>query len=333
MVKEGHVDSISIQTWCILALQPGHFQVALRLHILQAHRKFLPSTLNDHLYIPSPTVLLNPLLFLTGVAARLSMSFAAAGMAPWQRNTNFPPPPPLPGTAYIPVSARQSFANFSVPPPPPPPGYVPPRVHAGVPVVPHQPQPTTPSGVQARKKVEWPPGTRDYVQRSFAVDNQIPGVQKPDIEARLKQVITEITQGQRLYSTDWKTLPLPQQMIVQERTTSAPGIASPPSWIAPPPVLTGPHLPGPMEYNIRKRKSNEMSSETDDMVSTPPWRTNKAHGSLEDRISFVPTSEKRPKVEANMSKSQANLDHRRKRFEDSRSGSNSPKTSMDGAKN
>ena len=242
--------------------------------------------------------------------------------------------------AYIPVAARQSFH----PSLPPPPTYVPVPLPSGIP--PAQANTTTmtnsssaknsslqPSSNPPRKKVVWSQDVRNYVQRSFAAENQIGGIQKPDIEAKLKNIITEATQSGRLDTVDWKQIPLPQQMILEERSANLHTVPPPPpTWLPPSDVPRAPEtfVPGPLPRdNLRKRKSGELGSEPDDTRLATPWRSRTAPTSLEDRVSFAPASDKRLKLDhqpIGSSKFNANLENRKKRFDEIRSGSYSPQS-------
>jgi hypothetical protein len=179
-----------------------------------------------------------------------------------------------------------------------------------------------------KKKVTWSPEVRDYVNRSFAVANSISGITKAQVEAKLKDIITAATQSGQLDTLNWGELPLPQQMIQDERNRA---LFAP---VSPPPMVAGPvsidatsrkhQFPsdGP-----RKRKSTELSTGFE-AGPTPPWRVNaQPISSLADRITTAP-KEKRPKLDmsSSVSKSNASLEFRRKRFEDGRNESNSPRT-------
>lgn len=251
------------------------------------------------------------------------MYSSASGRPPWQSSNSYAPINSQ--NAYISVPARQTFGHQSNPLPPP--YYVPPPLNSQQPYVPPaslSPTSTAPS-VPPKKKINWSPEVRDYVNRSFARENSIPEVTGPEIESRLKQIITDATTHGRLETTNWAQLPLPQQMIQEERIRA---LLAP---LSPPPIPTPSSTDGPANSyqplqtdGPRKRKSTEMEN----VISIPPWRTNgQGSGSLADRVSFAP-NEKRPKLDMSksVSKSNANLESRKKRFEDSRAGSNSPRT-------
>lgn len=163
--------------------------------------------------------------------------------------------------AYIPVQARRSFAHTST--------------TAMVP----QPQPTT---TQApRKRVEWPAPLRSYVQRSFAPENQLPGVNRQEMEVKLKGVITEAAEKGQLEKINWDALPLPQVMIQNERNQilTNPAVSG---WSDS--LLTAAQKPDTVTEDVsRKRKSAEYG----DKDSCPPWRQTNNHHAFGDRKGLV----------------------------------------------
>lgn len=159
--------------------------------------------------------------------------------------------------------------------------------------------------------------------------NKIDGIDRADVEAKLKAVITAAKQNGTIDNIDWSTMPLPQQMLLEERKRSV--LAPPPpipSWL--PGSITAQPLNSriPPQEALRKRKSSELTTDNDDTGSTPPWRK-KNGNAFEDRVTFAPNNDKRQKKDhlGNItSKFGADLESRKKRFEDTRSGSNSPYT-------
>ena len=161
---------------------------------------------------------------------------------------------------------------------------------------------------------EWPPAVRQYVQRSFAEPNTIAGIGKHEMEKKLKEIITSAAESNTLHTVDWANLPLPQQMIVDERN----------KMYTMPVAKTSEQLSNLQVHNFdaspprahtKKRKSSEQPEKQPAEEKTPPWRNNKTQTSFESRISFP---EKRPRIEApngTTSKSPANLENRRRRFE------------------
>ncbi|KAM7187457.1 hypothetical protein V8F33_011197 [Rhypophila sp. PSN 637] len=73
-----------------------------------------------------------------------------------------------------------------------------------------------------KKKIVWPDSVRSYVSRSFAdIDPSIP---KADIEAKLKETITQATDKGILFSIDWSTMPLGGHPIPSEACCSRPSV-------------------------------------------------------------------------------------------------------------
>lgn len=185
--------------------------------------------------------------------------------------------------------------------------------------------PPPPTHQPPRQKVVWSQDVRDYVNRSFAKTAEKHDVSKEEIEAKLKEIITDATQNGKLDTINWKDLPLPQQMIQEERNRALLAPMTPSSIPPYVPVTVSttsyyhqPDIP-------RKRKSTELSTDSEISSQQPPWRANGQ--SLADRVSFSP-QEKRPKLDMSksVSKTTASLESRRRRFEDMRGGSDSPRT-------
>ncbi|KAK2739582.1 hypothetical protein FQN57_006544 [Myotisia sp. PD_48] len=178
------------------------------------------------------------------------------------------------------------------------------------------PQPNNPSS-DSRKKVEWPPAVREYVQRTFYPENQIPGVARTEMEAKLKHMITEAAGNDTLTTIDWCALPLPQELIRNERNQ-------------PVPSTTSPGAPNGFSSGIQslalspKRKSPDISTtgDDDDASNLPPWRKANNRNNFEDRISYPALADKRRRIEeAGMKESskfsRTALETRKRRFESS----------------
>lgn len=146
------------------------------------------------------------------------------------------------------------------------------------------------------------------------------------MERKLKETITQANEKNTLDTTDWDSLPLPQQLIQNERTTSAihgyGGLSSAMPWHAPAPKdLTNGGFP-PLS---KKRKSSDLQYDpsADDPTtaqSTVPWRkTNKRNLNLEDRMTFPSKASDPTLYPSPSSKYQkyqnGNLEKRQKRFE------------------
>ena len=252
--------------------------------------------------------------------------FSTSGNTPWQSNGGFSHPQPH--AAYIPVPTRNPYGSSL--PPPPPPTFIPqPLNHpAHLPPPPPPAMATQNQTAEQRKKVEWPPAVRDYVNRSFAAESELPGVAKHEMEKRLREVITNAAQSNMLNAYNWETMPTPQQMVLEDRKRAALGsfMSNSPGFLPPPPPL--PFMIGSNQYPgapgtevLRKRKSSEMNVDTENRSGTqPPWKVKKG-GALEDRMS---APDKRPKFDNSpISSKSKDLETRRRRF-DNKSGSASP---------
>ncbi|KAL4869376.1 hypothetical protein BDV12DRAFT_168031 [Aspergillus spectabilis] len=205
-------------------------------------------------------------------------------------------------TAYIPVKARRSLATPT------------PKITT---TVSSQPATTTADSADSapRKRVEWPAPVRMYVQRSFAPDQQIVGVSREEMETKLKSVITDAANNDTLDKIDWHLLPLPQVMVQNDKTRI---LANPEAstWGSPYAAQTYKHDAATDDMS-RKRKSAEYQMDTN---AHPPWRQTNKTNAFEDRITYSPT-DKRQRIDfKNSSKSKANLEMRRKRFEEPRGG-------------
>ena len=154
------------------------------------------------------------------------------------------------------------------------------------------------------------------------------GVSRQDMEAKLKEIIADSASKNTLHSTDWASLPLPQQVIQAERAASA--------------------IPGPMPTdsqwgtafssvsvqqtnvntngaNSKKRKSADWESPQAAHLVQPPWRAAANERNVfEDRISYPDKRQRGGTPGKGSSKSQNHLESRKKRFEDARSRYVSP---------
>ncbi|PKY05873.1 hypothetical protein P168DRAFT_250818 [Aspergillus campestris IBT 28561] len=226
----------------------------------------------------------------------------STGMPPWRSGsavvTATPKVAGHAAPAYIPVQARRSLAT-----PAPTKSAVsqPPSVSS---------QPST-TEASARKRVEWPAPVRSYVQRCFAPENQMVSVSRQEMEAKLKSVITTAAERDELHTTNWDVLPLPQVMVQNERNRilASPNVSA---WGA---ASTA----SPRKFDTaaneasKKRKSAEYHG---DANGAPPWRQTNSQVPFEDRISYSPTDKRQRIDQKNPSKSKANLELRKKRFED-----------------
>lgn len=221
--------------------------------------------------------------------------------------------------AYIPVQVQHGFSQHT-PQPRVAYGYVsPPSQLAQNPQTATIQAPVTPSSTQApaqQQKIDWPDSVRSYVQRTFFERNHDPTIPKADVEAKLKDVITQAKDSGQLYSTDWENMPLPQALIKEQRNMGLrphTGIVSPS--VAVPALYP---LNSSSASSSKKRKSTDTLVDENRSSPTPPWRsTNQSRNTLEDRISFRP-AEKRPGLDeplAKSSKFQKQQEKRLRRFE------------------
>ncbi|KAL5335140.1 SAC3/GANP/Nin1/mts3/eIF-3 p25 family-domain-containing protein [Aspergillus crustosus] len=204
--------------------------------------------------------------------------------------------------AYIPVKARRSLA-----------------IPTRNPTITAPSRPATatadPADSAPRKRLEWPAPVRMYVQRSFAPDQQLAGVSREEMESKLKSVITEAANNDTLDKIDWNTLPLPQVMVQNDSTRI---LTNPEAstWGSLYAMQTYKHDAATDDVS-KKRKSAEYQTEA---TAYPPWRQTNTLNAFEDRITYSPT-DKRQRIDTkNPSKSKANLEMRRRRFEEPRVG-------------
>lgn len=184
------------------------------------------------------------------------------------------------------------------------------------------------------EKVDWPQPVRDYVQRAFAPEHKIPGIEKQELEAKLKEVITQAAQTSQLHSKDWNSIALPQDMIASERQALVPVSAhgSYSSTITPEPrklrALNS-------ETLSKKRKStDEMNTQSESRLEHPLWNVSTDRNLFEERVTYPngsggvrSDSKRQRKVKAAnnardiSSKSfNADLETRKRRFENNGAG-------------
>lgn len=138
------------------------------------------------------------------------------------------------------------------------------------------------------------------------------------METKLKSVITNAAETDTLGKIDWETLPLPQIMVQNDKTRI---LANPEASTWGSPYATTPtykrDIPGADDLS-RKRKSAEYQADSN---AYPPWRQTNRSNAFEDRITYSPTDKRqRLDFKNSSSKSKANLEMRKRRFEDPRGG-------------
>src|SRR4051812_32723182 len=153
-------------------------------------------------------------------------------------------------------------------PPPPPPVPAP------------APASSASSSEPTRQKIEWPQPVRDYVQRCFEAQNMIAGIDRVEMEKKLKITISSAADNGTLHTIDWLTLPLPQVLIQQDRARERlqqavdfqmPGYG---------------YANAGQNFNAKKRKSQELGGNDEDTTSTPPWHSTNNQNGFEDRVTF-----------------------------------------------
>ena len=183
------------------------------------------------------------------------------------------------------------------------------------------------------QKVAWSENVREYVQKSFSIDNVVPGVTQAEMQTKLKEVINWIAERKGIEEIDWSQLPLPQHIIQQERRDilgSASAQQRPSIWQD---SLAGLQLQSPTipDPNMRKRKIGDENAAVIDpsnhAETQAPWHTPAPRNVFEDRISYPTLAEaatkkgkdKKQKKESNfgsnVAMSSADLDRRRQRFD------------------
>ncbi|KAJ5108887.1 hypothetical protein N7456_005562 [Penicillium angulare] len=204
--------------------------------------------------------------------------------------------------AYIPVQARRSL-NHNKPTYPTTNGTT-------------NQNPSSPADA-AQPRVAFPPPVRSYVQRCFAPENEIPSVGNTEMQEKLRQVITDAAESGRLHTIDWDKLQLPQVMIQNERNKilANPSVSS---W-------AGTSQPSSPADASRKRKSTDNLDPSGS--ASPPWRKTNNRNRFEDRVTYPTTGKKNHIKLDESSKSKANLEMRRRRFEGAGVNYGNPSTS------
>ncbi|KAI9865174.1 MAG: hypothetical protein M1813_002494 [Trichoglossum hirsutum] len=187
-------------------------------------------------------------------------------------------------------------------------------------------------------KVDWPDSVRQYVQRAFVPDHQVPGIGREEMEKKLKEFIQLAHDNGTMYTIDWEALPLPQEMILRERQLVRVPISA---WREH--TLDGPSESSP-ELKSNKRKSwDSHHSRIEEDTAQPPWRKTNGRNYFENRNVFEdpvprpsPSVSDRPEKRTRkhqddplgkgFSKFDSKLEKRSRRFEDNRApGLQSPK--------
>ncbi|PYI31098.1 hypothetical protein BP00DRAFT_182832 [Aspergillus indologenus CBS 114.80] len=210
--------------------------------------------------------------------------------------------------AYTPVQARRSITTAKT------------TISGPTPASSHQ---TSTETAPRKQRVEWPEPVRLYVQRSFAPENRLAGVERGEMETKLRAVITEAAENNMLDKIDWTNLPLPQVMVQNDRNKilASPSVST---WGTFGTLSPKKSNSNGLEDVSKKRKSVEYQG---DANGCPPWRKTNNHNAFEDRVTYAST-DKRQRIDLkNTSKSKANLEMRRKRFEEPQASNGSSASS------
>jgi hypothetical protein len=198
-----------------------------------------------------------------------------------------------------------------------------------------QPQPAP------KTKVAWSDEVRDYVQRAFAQENNVPGVSREEIQEKLKQVITEVAEKGIMDDVDWANYPLPQHFVVQDRRKTLGVDGDQNLWSRN--VLASHHADTLNGYtnnlslspSSKKRKSADVSLTDQPDDSLPPWRRTNNRNVFEDRITYsnqgqanrIDKRQRKNKDtigQASSKFSQAELEKRKQRFQNTTAAVSTP---------
>ena len=186
--------------------------------------------------------------------------------------------------------------------------------------------PTNGIPTAAKPKRDWPEPVRQYVQRAFASDNSLPGIDRLEMETKLKQIISDAASSDTLQIVDWRNLPLPQQVIQGERAKAAEPVQVPAVAVWKP--FSTPNFPDTNHDlnnpNPKKRNSSEWEDQQVGTQIIPPWRAPNDRNIFETRISYPDKRQRSGISTKGSSKSSHHLENRKKRFEDGQAGHLSP---------
>lgn len=211
--------------------------------------------------------------------------------------------------AYVQVQVQQTFGQ-PVSQPVAQYSYVPPSHH--VPTPPPAAASSTQSTPQPQSaRIDWPDSVRSYVQRTFLERNHDSTIQKSDVEAKLKEVITHAKDSGQLYNLDWENMLLPQALVREQREAELRRHAT----LVSSPAASAFPRSGPTSASKKRKSSDPL---VDNRSSSPPWRSTNQHRTpLEDRISYRST-EKRSNMDEplpKLSKFQKQQEKRLRRFD------------------
>ena len=165
-------------------------------------------------------------------------------------------------------------------------------------------------------KIDWPPPVRDYVGRAFAADTVPTSITKEDISNKLKSIITEAAESNRLETIDWPNYPLPSEILQHERAAATQQTNN----------LAFLVSSSRLSTSSKKRKSMDVEMH-DDPPAASPWK--KLGDGLAERVTYpdkTAAADKRHKkatdqFRAGVTPSKlTDLEKRRQRFDLGKSG-------------
>ncbi|KAL2050542.1 hypothetical protein ABVK25_009211 [Lepraria finkii] len=213
--------------------------------------------------------------------------------------------------AFTSVATRRNFGQNHVSATPPPS------------TLPAAQQASNPSAAAAKAKRDWPESVRLYVQRAFASENNIPGINREELETKLKQVISDSAESNTLLTVDWANKPLPQHMISDERHQTIYFNQNPPWGNGVAPLNIHDTNTRSTDSPSKKRKSSDLESSQNGHQKVPPWHLANNRVVFEDRITHP---DKRQRTDfGGKSSSKSHQAKNKKRFEDGLAGYVSPK--------
>lgn len=188
-------------------------------------------------------------------------------------------------------------------------------------------QEQAPASPAKPRRVEWSSNVREYVQRSFDPDHAIPGIERSEMETKLKELLSYYAERNMLDDVDWARHALPQHIIVEEKRRAAEAATGYYGWNnnSVPNQLTTNGTTNPVLASSppesKKRKSLEEYETEEAGKPIPPWRKGNKN-LLEDRMTRsakVGGEKRRKKGEGlaadNVSRAnQADLERRKQRF-------------------
>ncbi|KAF6224943.1 hypothetical protein HO133_010137 [Letharia lupina] len=180
--------------------------------------------------------------------------------------------------------------------------------------------PSPPPSAAEKAKRDWPESVRHYVQRAFATENTIASIPRQEMEIKLKKIISNSAENNTLGTIDWAKLPLPQQMILEERARPALLSANPPWGNGLEPLSLQETNVKSTDTLSKKRKSSELDLSQNGQEKVPPWRIANPRNVFEDRITHPDKRQRNDVAGKGSSKSHHNLANRKKRFEDGQPG-------------